>query len=247
MTSGRRDQAASSVPYNITAISQETLRNENITDAEKLIEQSVSNSALGNSARFTDSVTVRGLNISRLDANNLEQFVRSTLAYYLAGTPLPFIGYRIKDISRVEQLPGPQGTLYGAVSLGGAIRHITNQPIIGKYEDKVNTGFYQTKNDGLSNDTDVVVNMPLGETAAPRISAAKLVEKGYTDRLSNPLWNVNNGSDTRYTIYDTRYTIHDTRYTAHGTRHTVHGPRSRTPAPIYTNAMIRKKSMAGVS
>ena len=196
VTSGRREQAASSVPYNITAISQETLRDENITDAKKLIQQSVSISAPGNSARFTDSVTVRGLNVSRVDANNLEQFVRSTLAYYLDDTPLPFIGYRIKDISRVEQLLGPQGTLYGAGSLGGAIRYITNQPIIGKYEAKVNTGFYQTKNGGLSNDTDVVINMPLGETVALRISAAKLDEKGYTDRLSNPPWNVNNGSGT---------------------------------------------------
>ena len=114
VTSGRREQAASSVPYNITAISQETLRDENITDAKKLIQQSVSISAPGNSARFTDSVTVRGLNVSPVNANNLEQFVRSTLAYYLDDTPLPFIGYRIKDISRVEQLLGPQGTLYGA-------------------------------------------------------------------------------------------------------------------------------------
>jgi phosphopantothenoylcysteine decarboxylase/phosphopantothenate--cysteine ligase len=39
---------------------------------------------------------------------------------------LPHLGYRIKDIARVETLLGPQGTLYGAGSLGGTVRFISN-------------------------------------------------------------------------------------------------------------------------
>ncbi len=196
VTSSKRAEQSYKVPYNVSAISEETLRRENITDAKKLIADNVSINAPGNSARFTDSVTVRGLNVSAVDGNNIEQFVRSTLAYYLDDTALPFIGYRIKDIARVETLLGPQGTLYGSGSLGGTVRYITNQPKLGKTEGRINTGVYQTKNGGLSNDTDVVFNLPLGDKFALRGSLARLDEKGYTDRISNPPWNTNNGAGT---------------------------------------------------
>lgn len=188
VTATGRAQAASSVPYNVTAITEEQLREENITDIKKLIAQSASINAPGNSARFADSVTVRGLNISPVNANNLEQFTKTTLAYYLDDTPLPNIGYRIKDIARVETLLGPQGTLYGAGSLGGTVRYITNQPKLGVQEARVNTSFYKTQGGGLSNDTDAVFNFPLGQNVAMRASIARLDEKGYIDRVSNPPW-----------------------------------------------------------
>ncbi|MFM8768808.1 MAG: TonB-dependent receptor plug domain-containing protein, partial [Rubrivivax sp.] len=188
VTATRRDEAAHRVPINISSLSEDELRDQNITDAKKLIAASDAISAPGNSARFADSVTVRGLNVSPVNANNLEQFIRSTLAYYLDDTLLPHLGYRIKDIARVETLLGPQGTLYGAGSLGGTIRFVSNQPKLGKTEGRVNTSFYQTQNGGLSNDTDAVVNVPLGQNVALRASVARLDEKGYTDRLSNPPW-----------------------------------------------------------
>ena len=63
VTSGKRAEEAYKVPYNVSAISEEALREENITDVKKLIQQSVAINAPQNSARFADSVTVRGLNI----------------------------------------------------------------------------------------------------------------------------------------------------------------------------------------
>ena len=188
VTATRRDEAAHRVPINISSLSEDELRDQNITDAKKLIAASDAISAPGNSARFADSVTVRGLNVSPVSANNLEQFIRSTLAYYLDDTLLPHLGYRIKDIARVETLLGPQGTLYGAGSLGGTIRFVSNQPKLGKTEARLNTSFYQTQNGGLSNDTDAVANLPLGQNLALRASLARLDEKGFTDRLSNPPW-----------------------------------------------------------
>ena len=184
ITATKREAPAHRVPINVTAIGEAQLREENITDLKKLIANSPSIDAPGNSARFADSVTVRGLNISSVSANNIEWFARSTLSYYLDDTPLPNIGYRIKDIARVETLLGPQGTLYGGGSLGGTIRYITNQPVFGQTEGRVSTSFYQTQFGGLSNDTDAVVNLPIGKNFALRVSAARLDEKGYTDRFA---------------------------------------------------------------
>jgi iron complex outermembrane recepter protein len=188
VTATGRAQAASSVPYNVTAISEEALREANITDIKKFIQQSPSINAPQNSARFADSVTVRGLNVSPVSANNIEYFTRSTLAYYLDDTPLPNIAYRIKDVSRVETLLGPQGTLYGAGSLGGTVRYITNQPEFGRLGIQGNTSLYQVQGGKFSHDTDAVFNVPISDRIALRGSIARLDDGGYTDRISNPFW-----------------------------------------------------------
>lgn len=188
VTATRRNEAATKVPYNISAISEQQLREQNITDIKKLIDENIAIAAPQNSARFADSVTVRGLNVSPVGANNLEYFVRSTLSYYLDDTPLPNIGFRIKDIKQSESLIGPQGTLYGAGSLGGVIRYITNAPKIGAFEARASGSFWQTQGGAFSNDVDFMINVPLGETLALRGSYYRLDDGGYTDRASNPPW-----------------------------------------------------------
>ncbi|WP_226704250.1 TonB-dependent receptor [Microbulbifer elongatus] len=188
VTATKRESSAKDIPINITAVSGEALRQQNITDVKRLIQESVELSAPDSGARFADSVTVRGLNVSSSSANNLEQFIKTTLAYYIDETPLPKLGFRIKDIARVETLLGPQGTLYGAGSLGGTVRYITNDPNLEETEFKLNTAAYQVDGGGISSDTDFVVNVPLSDTFAVRASAAYLDEAGWIDRISNPPW-----------------------------------------------------------
>jgi outer membrane receptor protein involved in Fe transport len=188
VTATGRSEAASKVPYNVSAQSEEELREENITDIKRLIADSPSINAPQNGARFADSVTVRGLNVSPVNANNIEQFARSTLAYYLDDTPLPNIAFRIKDIARVETLLGPQGTLYGAGSLGGTIRYITNRPKFGETSGRLSTSIFVAENGSLSHDTDAVINLPIGEMLAFRGSIARLDDNGYVNRVSNPSW-----------------------------------------------------------
>lgn len=188
VTSSKRAQPAYKVPYNVSVLTEEALRENNITDIKKLIAESEAINAPANSARFADTTTVRGLNTGNANGNNIEQFVRSTLSYYLDDSPLPNIGYRIKDIARVETLIGPQGTLYGAGALGGTVRYITNQPKFGVLEGALNTSVYQTKNGGVSNDIDGVFNVPLAANLALRASLSRLDEKGFTDRVVSRPW-----------------------------------------------------------
>jgi iron complex outermembrane receptor protein len=185
VTASKRKEAAHRLPYNVTSIGEQALRDANITDLKSLIKDSMAIEAPQNSARFTDSVTVRGLNVSSVSANNVEWFTRSTLSYYLDDAPLPNIGFRIKDIARVETLLGPQGTLYGGGALGGTVRYITNKPKLGATEGRGSSSFYLPKGaSSLSNDTDAVLNLPLGSSAALRVSLARLDDQGYTDRFA---------------------------------------------------------------
>jgi outer membrane receptor protein involved in Fe transport len=188
VTGTGREQVATEIPMNITAIGEAELRRKNITDVKQLIAESVEISSPGNDNRNAESVTVRGLNVSPVNNNNLEQFIRTTIAYYLDDTPLPNIAYRIKDIDRVETLLGPQGTLYGANSLGGTIRYITNQPELGEFSANLNSSVYQVKDGELSYDLDGVVNIPVAETLAIRASLAYLDDGGFTDRIANPVF-----------------------------------------------------------
>jgi iron complex outermembrane receptor protein len=188
VTATRRNEAAIKVPYNISVVSEAQLREENITDIKALLDDNVAISSPQSGVRFADSVVVRGLNVSPVGANNLEYFVRSTLSYYLDDTPLPNIGFRIKDVARTESLIGPQGTLYGAGALGGVIRYITNAPKPGVFEARASTSIWQIQGGGVSNDTDFMVNIPLGDTFAIRGSYYRLDDAGYLDRVSNPPW-----------------------------------------------------------
>ncbi|RHW76478.1 TonB-dependent receptor [Colwellia sp. RSH04] len=188
VTATGRMNLASQIPMNVTAMGAEELRNKGITDIKRLISDSVEISAPGNSARFAESVTVRGLNVSNVNANNIERFYSSTLAYYLDSTPLPNIAYRIKDVSRVETLLGPQGTLYGGGSLGGTVRYITNKPELDAFTFNFNTSLYQRKEGSLSHDTDLTLNLPLSDTLAVRANINRLDDNGYTDRIKNAVW-----------------------------------------------------------
>ncbi|AWL10740.1 hypothetical protein HMF8227_00232 [Saliniradius amylolyticus] len=188
VSGGGRLTTANEIPMNITAVGQAELRRKNITNIKDLIADSVAISSPGNNNRLAESVTVRGLNVSPVNANNLEQFVRTTVAYYLDDTPLPNIAYRIKDVNRVEKLLGPQGTLYGGGSLGGTIRYITNQPDLDMFTFDANASLFQTKHGDLSYDTDFVVNVPLTDTLALRASVAHLDDSGYVDRIANPVY-----------------------------------------------------------
>jgi iron complex outermembrane recepter protein len=184
----RRNVAANKVPQNITVIGEQQLRETNITDAKRLIADNIAINAPQNSARFADSVTVRGLNVSPVSANNLQQFVRSTVSYYIDDTALPNLNYRIKDVARVETLLGPQGTLYGAGSLGGTIRYITNKPKFDAFDARITTTLFQSTGGGISSDSDLMLNVPIGDRLAFRLSLAHLDEKGTTDRYANPPW-----------------------------------------------------------
>lgn len=133
-------------------------------------------------------ITLRGLS-----GNN-------TVGLYLDDTPLTVgIGNAVQptnfdmdaalfDLSRVEVLRGPQGTLYGASSFGGTIRYITNQPDLQQTQATVKTTLSGTDGGGFNQEVDGLVNLPLVPgTVALRAMAFERDYDGYIDRYpTNP-------------------------------------------------------------
>jgi iron complex outermembrane recepter protein len=87
------------------------------------------------------------------------------------------------DIARVEVLRGPQGTLYGASSLGGVIKYVTAAPKLDRFEILGQAGVETTDGGGTGWSGNGVVNVPLGDSLAVRASGYYRRTAGYIDTL----------------------------------------------------------------
>ncbi|MEG3088798.1 TonB-dependent receptor [Sphingomonas sp. PB4P5] len=92
---------------------------------------------------------------------------------------------RLYDIASVEVLEGPQGTLYGAGSLGGIIRTVPNAPQLGVAAGTLSLGASATQHGDPGADLGAMLNVPLaGGRLALRVVGYGVSEGGYID---NPL------------------------------------------------------------
>ncbi len=87
------------------------------------------------------------------------------------------------DVDRIEVLRGPQGTLYGASSMGGAIRILYQKPT-QQLEGKVEAGYETTRGGDPSNSQNLMLNVPLvQDVLAARLTAYNRETGGYVDNI----------------------------------------------------------------
>ncbi|HRD44877.1 MAG TPA: TonB-dependent receptor [Caulobacter sp.] len=184
VTATRRAQDVTQIPYNVTAVSAESIERSGVANIEDLSRQ-VPNlvvTSSGNQFLGAQRQIMRGLNAS---ANNrmgvaLEQ---NPVGSYLGNAPYASY-FQVEDIERVEVLRGPQGTLYGSGALGGAIRLIPHSPTLGDFEGRIQAS---TASIAHSDDYDYglsgLINIPIGETLALRVSAGEDREGGFIDQF----------------------------------------------------------------
>ena len=87
------------------------------------------------------------------------------------------------DIERVEVLKGPQGTLYGASSLGGLVKFVTVAPLLAEFEARVQGGLETVEGGDMGWSANGVVNVPIGDTLAVRASGFYRRVGGFIDTL----------------------------------------------------------------
>lgn len=121
---------------------------------------------------------------------------QATVGQYLGETRLnynaPDPDLKLHDVQRIEILPGPQGTLYGAGSVGGIIRVLPNAPNLYDQEGGAYTGLSATQHGGIGGDLAGLINVPIAEgRAALRLSGYGESEAGYIDDLERGLDDVN--------------------------------------------------------
>lgn len=125
VTAQRREQAISDVPMSITAIGGEEAQQLGITSADDL-GKLVPGFTFAQSGTGAQIYTLRGVGL-----NESTVVASPAVSIYTDEVAIPFSSMArggVFDLERVEVLKGPQGTLYGQNSTGGAVNYITNKP-----------------------------------------------------------------------------------------------------------------------
>jgi outer membrane receptor protein involved in Fe transport len=175
VTAQKRAESAQSVPLSMTTFTGAALQEKAITTffdyATKV--PNLSFAPTGDGIGTARTVAIRGIS-----GNNVTGF-------YIDDTPLPdSLDPRVLDVARIEVLRGPQGTLYGARSMGGTVRVITQQPDLEHYSATLDGGVSSTDHTTQPNWTgDAIVNLPLiRDTMALRLTGFFDREAGYFKR-----------------------------------------------------------------
>src|ERR1700736_1388661 len=124
VTANRRQQSVEEVPYSLSVVSAEQLERTGVTDIASLASQVPGLSLYDYGARLTGATTpiIRGINATS-EPRGFRTFEQNPVGTYVGNSPMS--GYfQLDDLKQVEVLRGPQGTLYGAGALGGALRFI---------------------------------------------------------------------------------------------------------------------------
>ena len=211
VTASRRETTVQEVPFNIAAVTGETLDRQRLTNLGELSRWVPGLSVLEQGARTPSLMTVRGLNVRSIDDGQfLDNGSGNTVGTYLGEIPL-YVDFKMKDLDRVEVLLGPQGTLYGQGTLGGAVRYIPHAPDTENLTFDVHGKLSSLAHaDELGYQTDAVVNVPLAEgKLAFRGAVAYLDDSGFVDYpyllrqpgVSNPQPDLNNPADVAANLY----------------------------------------------
>src|SRR5580698_7943743 len=184
VTAQKRSERLQDVPAAITAISGDAL-NELHLQGNADLARSVPSLSFDVLGPGESTLTIRGLGTA--------YGLAPAVSYYLNETPLDIRtdGYAgapdvdFFDVDRVEVLRGPQGTLYGSSSMGGALRVLTAQPDPSAFA--VNTEFSGSTMDGggAGYSAKSAVNLPLAANAAVRLVGTYEHVPGYIN-LSTP-------------------------------------------------------------
>lgn len=175
VTAQRREQNVQDVPISIDITTGKALIESGITDLSLLADTSPSLTVTGQSAwTGTASVFIRGQGGGAFNRDpGVGIYINE--AYVAAATS---ILSQFTDIERVETLKGPQGTLWGRVTLGGAMSITTKKPTEDFQADvRVEYSSFDTKKLALA------ISGPITETVKARLSYNRAKGDTYMDDL----------------------------------------------------------------
>ncbi|HWD29414.1 MAG TPA: TonB-dependent receptor [Rhizomicrobium sp.] len=192
VTAEKRPESLKDVPMGITAIGGDVLDKLGARDFETYV------------------ATVPGLNLIEASPSKPQLVLRgvnaggdgATIGTYVDETPYGSSSALVNglnmapnidtfDMSRIEVLRGPQGTLYGANTLGGLLKFVTNAPDTSSLEAKAELGGTAVDNGGGGYFVRGMLNVPLTDDLAVRIVANDSFDPGYIDDPGRGLKNLN--------------------------------------------------------
>jgi iron complex outermembrane recepter protein len=182
VTATRRTESVQDVPINITALGGDVLEARGVTSLAGIMRDVPGFFVVNQGTRTPSRIVARGLNATPVSSpDGLANDAGGTVSTYLGEIPL-YIDMNVVDLERVEVLLGPQGTLYGAGTLGGAVRYIPRRPsLVDTTLTLTGSSYGLSHSDGVGADIGAVLNLPLGESFAGRVSVNYTDDPGFID------------------------------------------------------------------
>jgi outer membrane receptor protein involved in Fe transport len=185
VTATKRPEAVRDIPASITAFDERALQTVGADDMSGYLTRVpgvVFNQAIpGNSSAILRGVsTTTGIAQAQGTTGYFINDVPMTDPFYSAGIP----DIDTFDVDNVTVLRGPQGTLFGSASLGGAINYQTRKPNLTDYDARVRATYETTAHGGDGYGGDAMVNVPLvTDKLAIRAVLVDRRDPGYVDNL----------------------------------------------------------------
>lgn len=184
VTARKRDEALIDVPFSIAAATEAAMRSRGVTNVEEL-SRSVASFSVQNLGPGQSQVAIRGISAGQIvrDQPGVKEQVGVYLDESVISLSLFTPDLDLFDLSRVEVLRGPQGTLYGSGSLSGTVRYITNQPTTDAFEGVVEATASKVQGGDLGWNIKGAVNAPINDQMALRITAYTEQYAGFIDAV----------------------------------------------------------------
>ena len=188
VTATKRATDLQDTPIAIQALGEEKLDELNIANFDDYIRYLPNVNSAGRGPGQS-SVFIRGMATDSSDQTSVEIGAPvPNVALYLDEQPVSSGGRNLDlytaDIARVEVLPGPQGTLFGASSQAGTVRLITNKPVYNEFQAGFDASYSVTSKGDPSNSVEAFINIPvIDDKFALRAVFYNAVEGGYIDNV----------------------------------------------------------------
>ena len=187
VTATKRAENSQDIAVAVTALGEDFLEEQRVdVFTDYLLQLPSVNAASSGPGQGT--IYIRGVASSAPTTTTaVAAGIAPNVALYLDEQPVSQVGRNLDvyaaDLNRVEVLPGPQGTLFGASSQAGTIRLITNKPKIGVEEAKYSAGVSFTEGGEASYKLEATYNFPIGENTAIRATGFTDHQGGYIDNV----------------------------------------------------------------
>lgn len=179
VTATKREESLRDVPMSVSVLGSDTIEAKGITQFRGIADAVPGLTYNEASSNLNPTFVMRGISVGQ----NTEG-LQKAVAIYLDEMPMQDgkstvnMDFGLFDTARVEVLKGPQGTLFGAGTLAGAVRIISNKPDPSGLDYKIATDFGSTSGE-LRQRYKAMVNVPVSDSVAFRMSASISDEDGW--------------------------------------------------------------------
>jgi len=201
VTATRRREPAREVPMQVDRLSTQELENAGAKSLTDYLGSQPGIDVKTAGGAGLGAVSIRGVSTGDQTISTVGTYIDdvefgSSTAFAAGSTTA--LDMSLLDLNHIEVLRGPQGTLYGAGSMGGLVKYVTNEPDTSELSGKVSLGASSTQGGGVGNTVSGVINVPLKQDfAGLRVAAFRDHEGGYIDALGPAAGkNINSGDTT---------------------------------------------------